>query len=193
MKKMEILEKIYLNPGIHLRELSRKTKLGMPSVKHHVDFFFKENIITKKKEGKNLKLFINFKNKQIISYLYKIEMSRLYNLPKKIENIIFDILSDLQKKPIICIIFGSYANGTYTDQSDLDILLVFNDTNKKIEDKIQLINSRYSIKLELVYLNWLEFKRKFFDYSNDFMKEIKKNKIIVSGIEHWVILENEII
>jgi len=191
MKKIEILEKIYLNPGIHLREIARRTNLGIPAVKNHIDKFLKEKIIIKRKEGRNVKFFINFKNRKIVPYLYEVEAYRLEKLPKNVYNAVMDLLSALENKPLITIIFGSYAKGDYTKESDLDILLVFNETNKEIEEKAKLIASRYNLRINPIYLSWKEFKEKFFDAKDVFMREVRENKIIVNGIEHWVMLENE--
>ena len=177
---LKILKEIYLYPGIHIREISRKIKLGLPSVKNQVDKLVKENLIYKKQEGRNIKLFADTKNIDIVPYLYQVEYHRLNALPENIKTIIFDFLSLLEIKPIVTLIFGSYAKSNYTKKSDLDLLLVFNDINKKeIETKAKIISNRQDISLQPVYLSWNEFKRKFFDITDSFMQEVRKNKIIV--------------
>ena len=191
MKRIEILEKIYLNQGIHLREICRQVSLGIPAVKNHLDKLLKEKVITKRMEGRNLKFFVNFKNRKIIPHLSEVESKRLEKLPKSVGNSVFDILNSLETKPVITIIFGSYAKGNYTKESDLDVLLVFNRIEKEIGEKTKLVNSRYSVEISPVYLTWKEFQNKFFDMKDVFMREIRENKIIVNGIEYWVILENE--
>ncbi|MBL7170018.1 MAG: nucleotidyltransferase domain-containing protein [Candidatus Aenigmarchaeota archaeon] len=191
MKKIEILEKIYLSPGIHLREICRQVNLGIPSVKNHLDKLLKNRIIKKKKEGRNLKFFVNFENRKVISYLSEVEAKRLENLPNVVGNSVFNLLQSLEAKPVITIIFGSYAKGDYTKESDLDVLLVFNRVEKEIEEKTKIVNSRYSVKISPVYLTWKEFQKKFFDSRDIFMREIKENKIIITGMEYWVMLENE--
>jgi predicted nucleotidyltransferase/DNA-binding MarR family transcriptional regulator len=191
MKKLEVLANIYLNPGIHLREIARRTRLGIPAVKNHIDKFLREKIILKKREGRNIKFFINFKNRKTVVYLSEVETFRLEKLPKDIDSALLDLLSALENKPIITIIFGSYAKGNYTKESDLDLLLVFNEINKEIEEKTKLISSRYSLKIRPIYLTWKEFREKFFNVKDVFMREIRENKIIVNGMEYWVMLENE--
>lgn len=89
------------------------------------------------------------------------------------------------------IIFGSYAKGTFTKASDLDVMLVFNKLNEEAEKKAKIIGARHGISMELVYLPWSSFRKKFFDEKDVFMKELKENKIIVTGIEYWRELENE--
>lgn len=188
---MEVFEKIYLKPGIHLREICRQINLSIPSVKNHLDKLLEEKVITKVKDGRNLKFFVNISNRKTIPYLSKVESNRIGKLPGFVGNVLFDILSSLDRKPLIMLVFGSYAKNSYKEDSDIDVLLVFDSVDKKIEQKISIINERHSAKASLVYLPWDEFKKKFFDQRDSFMKEIKENKILIAGIEHWVMLENE--
>ena len=112
-------------------------------------------------------------------------------LPKYVQDAVFDFLKILKDKPILTLIFGSYAVGDYTKQSDLDVLLVFHKLEEDVEKKAKIISGRYNVKLEPVYLSWQEFSKKFFDEKDKFMKQIKDNKILINGIEWWVLLENE--
>ncbi|HLC77412.1 MAG TPA: nucleotidyltransferase domain-containing protein [archaeon] len=191
MTMIEVLSEIYTNEGVHIRELSRRLKLSMPAVKNQIDKLLKEGLITKKREGRNLKLYINRKNRNLTPYLYQIEATRLKRLPKSVGDSIFDLISSLENKPLMAIVFGSYAKGTFTKTSDLDIMLVFNKPTEEIEKKAKLVGSRHSINLEPVYLSWDSFSKKFFDEKDAFMKELKGNRIIVTGIEYWRELENE--
>jgi len=191
MREIEILEIIYLNPGIHLREICRVADLGIPAVKNHIDKLLENRIIIKKNEGRKTKFYVNFNNRRTIPYLIKVESRRLERLPKPIAHLIFDFLKELKYKPVMTIIFGSYAKNDYTEKSDLDLLLVFNKVEKNIEKKIKLVDSRYQISLNPVYLTWEEFREKFFDMRDVFIREIKEGKIIVTGMEYWVMLENE--
>ncbi|RLJ05497.1 MAG: hypothetical protein DRP18_02965 [Candidatus Aenigmatarchaeota archaeon] len=189
--ELELLKLIYLNPGIYVRSLARELNLGIPSVKYGLNKLIKKRLINSEKEGRNLKFYINYKNNLIISFLYNIEYSRFLKLPKHAQDAVFDFLKILKDKPVLTLIFGSYAIGNYTKQSDLDILLIFNKMNENIEEKAKIVAGRYNIKLEPVYLSWQEFSKKFFDKKDKFMKEIKNNKILINGIEWWVMLENE--
>lgn len=191
MKKIEVLTEIYLNPGIHLREIARKTNLGIPAVKNHLDKLLAERVVNKKMEGRNVKFFVNFKNRRVIPYLSEAEMARIGKLPGFISSAIADFLLLLEKKPVLTIIFGSYAKGNYTKESDLDVLFVFNEIEREIEAKTRLISSRYSIKIRPVYLTWKEFRARFFDAKDVFMREVKERSIIFNGMEYWVMLENE--
>jgi predicted nucleotidyltransferase len=188
---IDVLREIYFNEGVHMRALSRRLDLGMPAVKNQVDKLLEEKFIVKKDEGRNIKLFINKKNKFITPYLYEVEYTRLKSLPKIASDAVFDLLASLENKPVIVMIFGSYARGTFSKSSDLDVMLVFSHMDTEAERKAKIIGSRHSVKLEPVYLTWKSFKKKFFDEKDIFIKELKKNKIIITGLEYWRMLENE--
>ena len=64
MTMLDVLSQIYAHEGVHIRELSRRLKLSIPAVKNQVDKLLKEGLITKKYEGRNLKLYINRKNRK---------------------------------------------------------------------------------------------------------------------------------
>jgi predicted nucleotidyltransferase len=191
MTAVDVLREIYLNEGIHVRELARKLGIGIPSVKHHLDRLLKDRVVLKKQEGRNLKFYLNKKNPLLVPYLYQVEYARLKELPVSVSNAVFGLISSLENKPVIAAIFGSYSRGTYTKSSDLDIILVFNELADDVEKKVNIIASRYPVRIEPVYLTWESFRKKFFDEKDGFMKELKSSKIIITGIEYWEALENE--
>jgi len=188
----ELFGLVYLEPGIHVRGIARKLKLGMPSIKYALNKLISKKLVKFKRDGRNLKFYLNFKNNLIVPCLYEVEYSRLSKLPKYVQDAIFDFLKILKNKPVLSLIFGSYASKTYTKKSDIDFLIVLNKINEDIEKKAKIIGDRYNVKIEPVYLSFVEFNEKFFDAKDEFMKRIKDNKILINGIEYWVMLESEI-
>jgi len=186
-----ILEQIYLNPGIHKRKLSKKLKLGMPSI----DYGLKKisNLIKQKKSGNQINYFLDYSKDEISPSLNYVEHSRFERLPAKVKLSVRDFLKELDQKPIIAAIFGSYANGTYTKNSDIDILLVFQkiEDPKKIENTAKKISMRTNTQLNPIYLNYYEFKESFHNFTKEFFKKLKKDKIILRGIEWWRQLTDE--
>lgn len=191
MGMIDVLAGIYLDEGVHMRELSRRIKLSLPAVKKQVDKMSMEGLIIKKREGRNTKLYLNRKNSSLSPYLNQVEHMRLKKLPAAVSSAVLGLLAAMDKKPLVVAIFGSYARGTYTKSSDIDIFFVFGELDKTIEQKARMISSRYSLKIEPVYLTWEIFRKKFFDEKDAFMNEVKRNKIIVHGIDYWEMLENE--
>jgi len=170
--------------GIHLREISRLLKTGLPNVKRYSNLLEKENVIKKQKDVNLVKLRLK-ESPRTIAYLKQVNTERLMALPKMIQTAVNDFLSELEPKPLIAIIFGSYAKGNYTKDSDLDFLLIFQrlENEKQIENTAKKISMRTNTDISPVYLNYKNFEANFLDKKHDFSKEIRQNAIILSGTE----------
>lgn len=189
--ELKIIERVYNNPGIHKRELSKQLKLSMPSI----DFALKkvDKVLKKQKSGNQIKYFIDYKREDIIPILYAVEYAVFNRLPPKIKIAIKELLKELKDKPLITIIFGSYAKGNYTKSSDIDILLVFQkiQNSKIIENITKQISMKTNTEINPVYLNYEIFKKSFHDNTKEFFKKLRENNIILNGIEWWRELMNE--
>ena len=191
--EIKIIEQVYLKPGIHKRELAKQLKLGMPSIDYALRKV--ENLLRKQKSGNQIKYFLNYSKKALIPMLYAVEFSRLEGLPSKIRMSIQDFLGELEIKPLIAILFGSYARGDYTKESDVDILLIFQKLEKRkdkdIENTAKKISMRTNTEISPIYLEYPVFRESFHNPRKEFFKNLKENKIILTGIEYWRELKNE--
>jgi len=189
--KIKILEQIYLDPGIHKRKLSKKLKLGMPSIDYALQKI--TNLIKKQKAGNQIRYFLDYSKEALSPALSTVEFSRFERLPSKVRLSVKDFLKELKEKPIIALIFGSYANGSYTKNSDIDILLLFQKVgdSKHIENTAKKISLKTNTKLNPVYLDYTSFKESFHNPTKEFFKKIKKDKIILVGVEWWRQLADE--
>jgi len=120
-----------------------------------------------------------------IAYLKQVNTERLLSLPAKIQTATIDFLSELETKPLLALIFGSYARGNYTKSSDIDILLVFQkvENEKQIESIANRISMRTNTKINTIYLNYKNFEINFLNKEHDFSKEIREKIIILTGAE----------
>lgn len=186
-----ILEQIYIKQGIHKRELSKQLKISMPSV----DYALKkiERLLKIQKAGNQIRYFMDYSKEALTPMLYEVEYSRTERLPAKVRIAITDFLRELQEKPLIAAIFGSYARGDYTKESDIDILLIFQkiENTKGIENTANKISMRTGARLSPVYLDYASFKESFHNSAKEFYKNLKKGKIILTGIEWWRQMEHE--
>jgi len=189
--EIRILEQIYLNPGIHKRELSKRLKLGMPSIDYGLQKI--NRLIKQKRAGNQITYFLDYSKEELTPLLNVVEHSRLERLPAKVRLSVKDFLKELNDKPIIALIFGSYANGTYTKNSDIDILLVFQkiEDSKEIENTAKKTSMKTNTQLNPVYLNYRDFKESFHNPTKEFFKKLKKDKIILIGVEWWRQLTDE--
>lgn len=189
--ELKILEQVCLKPGIHKRELSKQLKLGMPSINYALNKLNK--LLIQKKQGNQLNYFLNYSNEDITPYLLFVEYFIFNKLPPKIRIAIREFLKELETTPIMALIFGSYANNTYTKNSDIDILLVFQsiDHSKTVENLAKRISMKTNTQLNPVYLDYISFKDSFHNETKTFFKNIKRDKIILIGIEWWRQLKDE--
>ena len=110
--EIKILEQVYLNPGIHKRELSKRLNVGMPSIDYAIKKIGK--LLKTQKSGNQINFFLNYSTDNLCPALFIVEHIRLEKLPAKIKLSVQDFLKELPTKPIIAVIFGSYANSSYT-------------------------------------------------------------------------------
>ncbi|MEK6872192.1 MAG: nucleotidyltransferase domain-containing protein [Nanoarchaeota archaeon] len=183
--KLKIIMELEKKPGgIHLRELSRLVNTGLPNIKRIVDILEKEKVIKKQKEANLLKIYLK-ESPKTIAYLKQFHTDKFLTLPFTIKNAVQDFISELEIKPLIVLIFGSYAKGTYTKNSDIDILLVFQNVEdaEKIENTARRISMRTNTNISPVYINYEHFAKNFLDKGHDFSREIRKEVLLLSGIE----------
>ncbi len=189
--EIKIIEQIYLKPGIHKRELAKQVKVGMPSI----DYALKkiENVLISRKSGNQIKYFLDYSKRELAPMLNNAEFFRFEKLPSKVKMAVRDFLDELEIKPLIAIIFGSYAKGNYTEESDIDLLLVFQkvEEEKKIENTAKRISLGTNTKISPVYLDYKDFRDSFHNSTKSFFKNVEENKIILIGAEYWRQLENE--
>ena len=189
--ELRILEQVYIKPGTNMRGLSKSLKLGMPSIQCGLRKV--KNLVKKEKSGNQIKFYIDYSEEDIIPALYFVESSRLKKLPSKVRITVMDFLKELKEKPLISVVFGSYAKEDYNKDSDVDILLVFQDLKdrKNLERIARNASMKTNVKLSPVYLNYEVFKESFHNSSKKFFSDLKKDKILLNGIEWWRLLENE--
>jgi|SRR3989344_1311331 len=150
----------YPTEEIHLRELSRKTHLSMPTIISITKKLEKEGLISIKK-GKALTVI-----KPNIEYKKFIRMKRIYNLNSLYLAGLVDFLVKEYNNPEAIICFGSYSKGEDFEKSDIDIAII-NGREKDIAlEKFEKILAR---KISIHYINL-----------DKISKELKAN--IINGI-----------
>ncbi len=184
--RLKIINELDNKKKVHIRELARLVKTSYNNTVRNINILEKENIIKKEKDANLIK--ITLKNSPLtISYLKQIHTKKFLNLPNKISNAILDFLNELENKPLIALIFGSYSKGNFTKDSDIDILLVFQEVtdSKSIENTAKRISMRTNTRISPVYVNYKNFKKNFLNKEHEFSNEIRKEVIVLRGIEYY--------
>ncbi len=185
--KLKIIAELERNKkGVHLREISRLVNSGLPNVKRFLEILSKEKVVRKEKEA-NLVKFMLRESEKSIAYLKQVNTEKFILLPVKIQGAAIEFLEELETKPLIALIFGSYAAGNFTKESDIDVLLVFQkvEDEKDIENTAKRISMRTNTKISPVYINYKNFEKNFLNKEHDFSREIRQNVIIVLGTEYY--------
>lgn len=167
----DILNVFYKNKNkpMHLRELSRTINLKEGALSRHLNNLLKEKILTYEIEG-NLKKF-KTKNKNQIFTLFDIQ--KFENLPSIRKSSVNFYIKQLKNKPILIILFGSTAKQTFKEESDIDILTIFNKKTNN-NDAIKYAEAQTGIKINEFQLTY-----------DEFIKEIKmkQDNVIQSALE----------
>ena len=140
------------NTNYHLRELSRKLNISIPTIISATDKLEKEKLIIKKKERVVALVYANREN---IDFLRK---KRLYNLQKVYDSGIVEFLSKEYSHPKLIILFGSYSRGEDIENSDIDIAIV---SNNKLNLDLEKYEKSLNKDINIHEINLNKISREF--------------------------------
>lgn len=169
----KILDVFYNNKNtpIHLRELSRIIDLKEGALSRHLNKLEKEKILTFQTEG-NLKKFKI--NKTQLSKIYTfLDMEKYDDIPFIRKNSINCYINNLKHKPVIIILFGSTAKKTFKQNSDIDLISIFNEKTDSSKAR-KYAESQTGIKISEFQLTHEQFIKEI---------KLKEDNVIQAGIE----------
>lgn len=144
--------------------------------------FVNEGILAKEKKG-GVGIYKIADTPKAISFL---SMAAEYKAWKR-KDIPVDSIVDLVKKMNInffaLMVTGSYANGSQTSKSDLDVVLIVPDDAKKISSRLRHFCEMNIPAIHLYVFTDDEFKQMLLDEKHNYGKEIVKNNLIFYGAE----------
>ena len=124
----EIMELFYKEKrgSFHLREISRRSGLHIPSTKRCLDQLEDEGVLRSEMDG-NLKKYSIIPSSSAFQLFGAFDIRKIGTLPELRQNAIRTYLDSLPVRPVFAVLFGSTAKGTFRDDSDIDILIVTHD------------------------------------------------------------------
>ncbi|TRZ54931.1 hypothetical protein D4Q76_01400 [archaeon] len=147
----------------------------------------KEGVIIKNKAGKSYLCSLNLENEKTLALIKLGEIEKkeeFCNANKELKLILDDFVESVlkQKDAAAIVLFGSYAKGQETMESDIDILLI---TRRKFDiDKMTKdIYAKYGKEISPIMLFPNDFKRQ---RDKAILKEIISNHYILYGAENFV-------
>ena len=147
------------------------------TLQHATAAFTKEGLVTSRKIGMTRLYKLDHRNDKAYDYL------RLHNhekLPQEAQDSISIIQENMDKKTVFysLVIFGSYAAGTQTEQSDLDVAVLVPDeeARKDAEVALNTASNRTPLELDHHTITAEELKEMLFaDYENLGKQIARKN------------------
>lgn len=162
--RYKILQEFFDKPNkkFHLRELSRLTKISLPSVKTHVKELLKLNLLQVKNDD--------------IYKGYKSSLNSTYRILKRNDFLIrlheSGLIKELEKicTPNCIVLYGSAVEGTDDERGDIDIFIQSNKKNIELKKYETLLNRRIN----------LLFEQKLYKINETFINSLA-NGIVLSG------------
>lgn len=185
--KEKILECLYRNrqKELYFSEILRETKLTQNTTLKHLKNLQTSNFVTSTKKIGNTFYRINSKNPQIYSILSYFDYKKFNELPFERKRAINEFLGKLKTKPLIALIFGSTAKGTFGKESDIDILLIFNKketADKKLKEDIGAVTG---VKIQTFIIDFDYFKEQILKEEDKVITHAIKTGFAITGFDKF--------
>lgn len=184
--KIQILDALEKHSaGLHLRGLTKEINGSFPNIRRFVLSLEQEGIVKTESQGNLTNITLN-DSFSTSAYLKLVHTSRFLELDKNIQSTCEEIFKSMNIRPLIFLLFGDCVEQK-NHKNSADILLVFQDKNnfEKINESILEISKKYKIKINLILLDYLSFEKGLLDNEDSISKKIRRNNIIVSGVEYY--------
>lgn len=149
-----ILEFFLKNPTAkqHIREIARQTKFSPAGALKSLKKLQKEGIII---QTKNRAITVYKANTASLEWL---PLKRIYNLQSLYDCGLIQSLKGSYNEPEAIVLFGSYAKGEDTEQSDIDIAII---TKENITIDLKPFESKLSRKINILEVDLQSSKKEF--------------------------------
>jgi len=165
---------------VHVREMARELGSSHVTLLPHLAKLEIEKILVPKTIGRSKVYGLNLSNPECRDFISLSEKAISWNLLRK-EIFIRKVFEQLANLPSVCLIlFGSYASGINTDESDIDLLLIgkFPEVERK---KLKALGETYRKEVHLTTMSQDDFMSK-----SALVKEIIKNHVILANHDIFV-------
>lgn len=154
----------------YLREIAKELKLSPSAVKRELDNLLNFGIIKKQKN----KIILDESNP------FLEDLKRIF---LKTDSISYPIKEFLEKiNADFILIFGSFAQGKYNSDSDIDLLIIGKATQQEVFKLLKPVEKLIKREINPVIWTLQELKK---NKGKGFVKDIlKKNKIMIKGDEN---------
>lgn len=166
----KVLKYLLLCPAklCYEREVARSAKISYGSANYILNQLYKKGIAQKKNKGKMCFYSVDYSNPYIKEFKILNNLVLLEPLIEKLKSYSYKI-----------VLYGSWADGTDTEDSDIDLFVISSDKDKvySIVNKFSYSNKMYNRKIQAVIsspTDLLNREKK----EEVFFREIEKGKIL---------------
>ncbi len=183
----KILECFYRNKTkeMYFSEILRETKLTQNTTLKHLKNLQENNLIKCTKKIGNTFYKSNSKNPQIYSIFSYFDFKKFNELPFERRNAINEFLNKIQIKPLIVIVFGSTAKGTFQKSSDIDMLLIYNKKESKDLKLNKDIKAITGIEIQTLIIDFEYFKEQLLKEDDKVITHAIKTGFIMLGHDRF--------
>ena len=178
--RIKLLSKFLLHPQeeFYLRQLAREFGASPRSVSLELKNLESIKLIKNRVSGNQHNYSVNSEHP-----LYK-ELQNIFVKTFGIKDILAGQLKSLEKDIDFVFIYGSFANGSFTAQSDLDLLLIGRVPSVKISGLLLKAGNQIGREINYSIIERDEFFRRLKDKDHFLLNVYQKKKIFVIGESH---------
>jgi predicted nucleotidyltransferase len=164
----------------YLREIARETQVDVKAISIQLNRLEKTNILTSIQKGKNKEYRLNLNNYLTQYYLVLAEcfltIEYLYN-NFEVKKLVSETADNLGKTALL---FGSFAKGNMTQESDMDILII--GDSKPDLSVFKEIGNLLSREINIKYVSEKQFSNGL-ENNDPLIMEAVANHIVLKGID----------
>lgn len=184
-----------LDKGFTIMEISKRLEIGYRPAHNHISEMIKEGIILARKIGMAKYCNLNMENPRCRQLLAEVDLLRKeilfkenHKLKSVLESLTAKLSETLASEMHSIVLFGSYAKGTATKSSDIDLLFIVADMKDKaaresIERECTGYKYSHNMKISPMITDVIEFKKMLKAKELNVGKETREYGIPLYGSE----------
>ncbi|HLC19734.1 MAG TPA: nucleotidyltransferase domain-containing protein [Candidatus Nanoarchaeia archaeon] len=163
--RVKILQYFFQHESGRIRAISKQCLISPSAVKREADNLISLGILLKDKNGLTVNNACSF-------------IDDLKNIFIKTDLIVIPIINELKKlkKISFALIFGSFARGSFSAESDVDILIIGDSHSKEVYHRMDNIEKKIKRSVNPILMQLSELKS---NKKSTLIRDILKKKIIM--------------
>ena len=200
MVRVEFVDRVFeqfspeLKKKFTIRKLSLLSKLSYDATYRHVHYLIKEGAFREERVGAYSYIGINFESDFARKIIERISLNRTRDalqrdvvMKKLLEELTRELKKTIPNELLSIVLYGSYAKGTQTGSSDVDILVVVSsfDVRERVERVCSGVEKRYGKAIAPLITTASELENMLKSEKPTVGHEILLDAVVLSGYEKY--------